>query len=101
MNKNKPIITSTGRYNSAVVSKKEVLSKCGKFLVTGIVVDEDGEGISGAIISIIKVDKSWFKVKKYLIGYCIADNKGNYEVLLDKKENIDYILKVYQPMIND
>lgn len=84
----------------SILEKKIVMQKATDILLTGKVVDNFNNPIAKAIISIKQINNSCYPplIKDY--GYLITNINGEYAVLLPCSCKIDYMLDVYQPMIN-
>lgn len=93
------VVTPEELYCSKTICKKVVIPRKNNFLIKGVILDYNDNPISGAVILIVEIDRSYDKPTYTDIGYYIADIDGSYAIALKKKLNVDYKIEVFEPPI--
>ncbi|MBW6409477.1 hypothetical protein [Clostridium weizhouense] len=84
-----------------IINKKIIMNKSTDILLIGKVVDQFKKPIINAVIVIREINNNDYPPLIKEFGYLITNIYGEYSVLLPLNPKIDYILDVYQPMINE
>ncbi len=64
-------------------------------LITGTIYSPECKPIEGAVIEVIAIYNRNCKVK---IGYVLTNYQGEFAIVVDKNNHIDYLLNAYEPL---
>jgi len=95
------MLTSQELIGKKVVCKTIVLKRKIPVILSGKVVDLNGNVIGGAMIEVEKLDYNYTPCKITNLGYTISNEDGAYCMRLQKKYGVDYKLCIYPPLIRD
>lgn len=70
-------------------------------ILSGKVVDLNGNSIAGVIIEVKKLDYNYTPCKITDLCYTISKEDGAYCICLQKQCNVDYKLCMFPPLIRD
>lgn len=95
------IVTSQELTSKKIVCKNIILKRKTPVLLSGKVVDLNGNSIGGVIIEVEKLDYNYTPCKTTNLGYAISKKDGAYCICLQKQYGVDYKLCMYPPLIRD
>ncbi|WP_242863298.1 hypothetical protein [Clostridium botulinum] len=83
----------------SILEKKIIIKKTTDVLVVGKIIDQYNNPIAKAIISVKQIDNSYSPPKIQEFGYLTTNKEGEYATLLPCSYSVDYILDVYEPIV--
>jgi hypothetical protein len=95
------MLTSQELIGRKVVCKTIVLKRKIPVILSGKVLDSNGNVISDAMIDVKKLDYNYTPCKITNLGYTMSNEDGAYCMRLQKKYGVDYKLCIYPPLIRD
>jgi len=95
------IITSQELTGKKIICKTIILKKKAQVILSGKVMDLNGDSIEGVIIKVKKLDHNYTPCKTTNLGYTISKEDGAYCICLKKQSGVDYRLCMYPPLIRD
>lgn len=72
-----------------------------KSLILGKIIDFDSCPMEGAAIVVYKQLITSGIVHRQFIGFTETDKSGNFAILVEKEDYVNYILEVYSPLSSD
>ena len=78
-----------------IIYKKLYIDKNNKSLIIGKIEDERHNSISNAAIIIYEEVIKPYYIEKKEIGFTTSDEFGNFRILLERSEDKNYILEVF------
>jgi len=97
----KCVVTSQELIGIKIVCKAIIFKKKIPVVLSGRVVDLNGNSIGGVIISVEKLDYNHIPCKTTNLGYTISKWDGAYCICLQKQYRVDYRLCMCPPLIRD
>lgn len=97
----KCILISQELIGKKVVCKTIVIRRKISVILSGKVVDLNGNFIGGAVIEVKKLDYNYTPCKITYLGYTISKEDGTYCICLKKQNRVDYKLFIYPPLIRN
>ena len=95
------MLTSQELIGRKVVCKTIVLKIKIPVILSGKVVNSNGNIISDAIIDVKKLNYNYTPCKITNLGYTISKEDGSYYMRLKKQYRVNYKLCIYPPLIRD
>ena len=82
-------------------TSQELDGKKNSVILSGNVVDLNGNSIGGVIIKVEELDYNYTPCKIINLGYTTSKKDGEYCICLEKKCGVDYRLCMWPPLIRD
>lgn len=92
------IITPRELRDCKILQKNIMLQRTHDVLITGTLLNIECEPIQDAVIVINRINCS-DQVCKQNLGYAITNQKGQFAIVIEKRDDINYQLDIYEPMI--
>lgn len=89
------------RLKYCIETFQELDDKKNPVVLSGNVVDLNGNSIGGVIIKVKKLDYNYTPRKITNLGYTISKKDGAYCICLEKKCGVDYKLCLFPPLIRE
>jgi len=83
-----------------MLQKNIILRRTHDVLITGTVLSAEYEPIKDAVIVIIQISCRDQTSKKKL-GYAVTNQKGKFAIVVEKWDDMNYRLDIYEPMMID
>lgn len=80
--------------NCTIYQLNIALKQTSDALIRGIIYNQFGRPIPGAVIEVIVINRG----KRAKWGYMIANEQGEYAIVVGKSNVIDYQLNIYEPL---
>ncbi|MHC1747909.1 MAG: hypothetical protein AB9856_05885 [Cellulosilyticaceae bacterium] len=98
-NDNEIVITPDDLAECKVIRKKITLKNWQQKIICGTLFDCNCRPIPNAIIEVIKVEYTYENTKVSKVGYVTTNGMGEFAILIDVKNTIDYKLNIYRPIL--
>lgn len=72
------------------------LKRTSDALITGTIFNPECKPIEGAVIEVIAIYNGNYREK---IGYVLTNKHGEFAIVVDKNNHIDYVLNAYEPLL--
>lgn len=92
------IVTPNDLVNKTILKTNVLIKRSNEVLLTGTVYSAQGERIHGAVIEITEIYR---KNKRVIKGYVITNQNGEFAIVVEKNDYINYRLDIYEPLITN